>query len=167
MRGAIELDNGSIAFVDGRRQRPRLCRAPGCRRTADLLCDGHSEINDPETSKPYGCDLPICRSHATEIGPDEHLCPRCIDRAREQFRLLVARVERDGETLPARLAPPAGDCWPRSMHPDRPYLVIAPGAGVSSSLWLLRPGEPTVKTVTIAGDLWWELEKLPGILDLR
>lgn len=165
MRGAIRLEDGSIVLMDGPRSRPRLCRAPGCRRHADRLCDGHAEQNNPETAKPFGCDLPICQEHATAIGEDTHLCPRCASAARAQFARLVERIERDGDPLPARLAPPVGDCWPR-VHTDRPYLVIAPGPGVSSGLWLVRPGAPTVRHLTITGDLWWELEKLPGILDL-
>lgn len=39
-----------------------------CCAMSDILCDW--KLADGGT-----CDAPLCYDHATEIGPDEHLCP--------------------------------------------------------------------------------------------
>jgi len=62
-----------------RKNPPAQCRAPHqwsdgsiamrhCCAMATLLCD--HQLSDGKT-----CDMPLCAEHATEVGPDRHLCP--------------------------------------------------------------------------------------------
>lgn len=48
--------------------KPRACMQFG-----EYLCDGI--VGGYNTAKT--CDAPLCAEHAIEVGPDEHLCPRC------------------------------------------------------------------------------------------
>lgn len=41
-----------------------------CLDFTEYLCDGPGE-------KGGTCDRPLCPAHATEIGPNKHLCPKC------------------------------------------------------------------------------------------
>ena len=60
-----------------KRNPPPQCRAPDatasdgvCRGMSSLLCDA------PVGDEGGTCDMPLCDSCATEIGPDRHLCPK-------------------------------------------------------------------------------------------
>ena len=44
------------------------CAADGCMASTDFLCD--YPVGDGRT-----CDLPLCRSHAYQVGDDVHYCP--------------------------------------------------------------------------------------------
>jgi len=46
-----------------------ICLAPG-----DYLCDGPGQGRKT-------CDMPICPAHATQTGPNQHLCPNCRTNA--------------------------------------------------------------------------------------
>lgn len=47
-----------------------------CMIASAFLCDGPSQINRSDT-----CDMPLCEAHATQVGPNKHLCPRCRTEA--------------------------------------------------------------------------------------
>lgn len=47
-----------------------------CMDISAFLCDGPSQAPRTDT-----CDMPLCRAHATQVGPDKHLCPRCRTEA--------------------------------------------------------------------------------------
>lgn len=46
-----------------------------CRGISGFQCDGH--IGGGKT-----CDRHLCEAHATETGPDRHLCPECLEQRR-------------------------------------------------------------------------------------
>lgn len=64
-----------------RKNPPKPCCAPvtvdgaaaRCMAISSILCDGIA--GGYNTAKT--CDAPLCAEHAVEVGPDEHLCPRC------------------------------------------------------------------------------------------
>jgi hypothetical protein len=65
---------GTLVHVKSAKRSLPKCRCelgPGaglCGAMAPLLCD-----------YPVGkrtCDAPLCESHATQVGPDRHYCPR-------------------------------------------------------------------------------------------
>lgn len=59
---AFTLPDGTSGFICSRgRQRRARCRF--CDRTAPYLCDWP------------GCDVPICKRHATRAGQDLDVCP--------------------------------------------------------------------------------------------
>lgn len=63
------VDIGGItAIVCGPRPRAKRCRAEGCQRAGQLLCDW-------KTGPGKTCDMPICSGHAQDVAPDKHLCP--------------------------------------------------------------------------------------------
>ena len=134
----------------------------GCPRSADLLCDGHSDETNPDTAKPSGCDLPICHDHATQIAEDEHLCPRCEKRAREVFGDLARRCQELGDLARRHELPPLGESWPE-LHRGA-YLIVQERP--SSVLWFVSKGGGAVYRLAIDAAIRWELEKLPGVLDL-
>lgn len=49
-----------------------------CAYPSEFLCDG------PRQDARGTCDRPLCPRHATEVGPDSHLCPRCRTEAIEE-----------------------------------------------------------------------------------
>jgi hypothetical protein len=51
--------------LDGKRQR--------CLGFPDFYCDW-------ETGPGQTCSAPLCRDHATQVGPDLHLCPEHMAR---------------------------------------------------------------------------------------
>ncbi|WP_137860736.1 hypothetical protein [uncultured Variovorax sp.] len=48
-----------------------------CAYPSEFLCDG------PRQDAHGTCDRPLCPRHATQVGPDSHLCPRCRTEAIE------------------------------------------------------------------------------------
>lgn len=66
----MDLPGGGTAIVCGLRRR----RCATCGSEGTLLCDGPPRAG----AKKKTCDAPICKAHAKEIGPDQHLCPRCV-----------------------------------------------------------------------------------------
>lgn len=67
-----------IMCIRGRRTRER-CSVPGCGRVATLLCDGKTDAGT--------CDAHLCRTHGTNIGPEEDLCPDCAARQSPELPL--------------------------------------------------------------------------------
>jgi hypothetical protein len=62
----IEFGDGTRAFVcGGRHAKPRPCAY--CGKPSEILCDA-------PRSGGATCDLPCCRAHSTNIGPDRDLC---------------------------------------------------------------------------------------------
>jgi hypothetical protein len=62
----VETGAAHVCGPGVRHEPAAFCR---CGAHANLLCDG-----------PYQggtCDEPLCAEHATEVGPDRHLCARC------------------------------------------------------------------------------------------
>ncbi|MGH6879478.1 hypothetical protein [Hypericibacter sp.] len=60
----------------GEKNKPKPCLAPfelddktACQRMSAFLCDW--PVGNGKT-----CDEPICATHAFEVGPDRHYCPR-------------------------------------------------------------------------------------------
>lgn len=60
----IDLGNGVRGIV-------WRCSIPGCRRSADLLCD-YPVIRK---GRKGTCDAKVCEAHALHAGPDRDLCP--------------------------------------------------------------------------------------------
>jgi hypothetical protein len=60
----VELRGGGHAIVCGGRRKPKLCE---CGRVGTLLCDW--KMGGGKT-----CARPMCSTHASEVGPDKHLC---------------------------------------------------------------------------------------------
>lgn len=58
-------------LVDGKEV---ICLAPG-----DYLCDG------PCKTGKGTCDAPLCERHATQVGPNSHLCPSCRTEAIDEI----------------------------------------------------------------------------------
>lgn len=62
-----------------------------CLGYGDFLCDGRNNLNRTGT-----CDAPLCAAHATQTGPNKHLCPTCrtsaldADGQRSLFTQLVS-----------------------------------------------------------------------------
>ena len=69
----VKLPGGGAAIVCGA-MRSRLRKRCECGRSAQLLCDWKL---GPKAIGPgvMTCDRPICPEHASEVGPDKHLCP--------------------------------------------------------------------------------------------
>lgn len=61
----VTLPGGMRAIVCTRSPRPRCA----CGQRATLQCDA------PSKRKSGTCDRHLCASCATEVGPDQHLCP--------------------------------------------------------------------------------------------
>lgn len=57
-----------------------------CLRMGEYLCDG--QIGGGRT-----CDDALCENHATEIGPDRHLCPACLEA-----KAIIERMQRCNQT---------------------------------------------------------------------
>lgn len=49
-------------------------KAVVCLAASAFLCDGPAEGR-------RSCDRPLCEAHATQTGPNKHLCPRCRTEA--------------------------------------------------------------------------------------
>lgn len=49
-------------------------KAQVCLVASEFLCDG------PGTTRRT-CDRPLCKAHATQTGPNKHLCPACRNAA--------------------------------------------------------------------------------------
>jgi hypothetical protein len=65
----LEMPDGSFGIVCGiRRGKRQFCI---CGRAADFLCDWKVKENKSGT-----CDLPVCKDHAQQVGPDKHLCQK-------------------------------------------------------------------------------------------
>jgi hypothetical protein len=60
--------NGMTAIVCGRLGRARKCWVSHCRTPSEKLCDW--PVSDKKT-----CDRPVCKRHATSVGPDVDYCP--------------------------------------------------------------------------------------------
>ena len=60
------MPDGSLVIICGSRGRPKRCR--WCLKSHTLLCD---YIVGAKAT----CDAPMCQDHATETGPDTHICP--------------------------------------------------------------------------------------------
>lgn len=78
----FRVDNTMVHLKLGgpRNKRPQACRAPHrwlnrgvpmheCCGISTFLCDFAVD------SEGNTCDMPLCPEHATEVGPDRHLCP--------------------------------------------------------------------------------------------
>ena len=88
----VRLADGTTMIMCGRahgRQRPRPCvecvsgalvDPTALVRISALLCDGPGRRGST-------CDRPLCLQHATEVGPDRHLCPRCAAQQRLEVAL--------------------------------------------------------------------------------
>jgi hypothetical protein len=71
-----------------RKKAPAPCCAPidldgkrqFCRAISGFLCDW-------ETGPGQTCSLPVCEEHATQLGPDVHLCPEHAERRAENAKL--------------------------------------------------------------------------------
>lgn len=62
----IKLPDGSTAIICGTRSRKQFC---ACGRECEFLCDW--KVPDKKTGT---CDRPMCGHHATQVGPEKHLC---------------------------------------------------------------------------------------------
>jgi len=81
----VRLDNGSVAIVctSGRGKRyEKLCET--CMCAATLLCDW--KVGKKANGHAKTCDQAMCSAHATEVGPDKHLCPRHAQAWRDHPR---------------------------------------------------------------------------------
>ena len=63
----VDLPGGGHAIVCGGRRRVKRCHH--CPQRAPFLCDW-------KVSKDKTCDTPICSTHAQEVAPEKHLCPK-------------------------------------------------------------------------------------------
>ncbi len=68
------------------RENSNRCRA--CHLVGGFRCDWI--VGDRAAPHPKRCDRPICPDHATQVGPNKHVCPEHRE-AWEAFR--VARRE--------------------------------------------------------------------------
>lgn len=50
-----------------------------CAYPSEFLCDG------PRRDARGTCDRPLCVRHATQVGPNSHLCPRCRTEAIDEI----------------------------------------------------------------------------------
>jgi hypothetical protein len=64
----VKFPDGSAAIICGGRHRIQYC---ACGRPCDFLCDW--KVREKKSGT---CDAPICAKHATQVGPDKHLCPQ-------------------------------------------------------------------------------------------
>jgi hypothetical protein len=62
-------EGGMTMIVCGPRSRQPRPECVACVETAAYLCDW--PLDNGKT-----CDQPICKRHARERGPDNHICPR-------------------------------------------------------------------------------------------
>lgn len=129
-----------------------------------IRCAGHDTKNDPDTSKPYPCPHWVCEVHGRLIdaAPSRLLCPGCAHRAARVFRDIEARIATLGEPLPMATLPESGEYWP-SIPGGRPYLLME---NKRSFAWIVYPSEGIAWRCPVGADLRWELEKLPGVIDL-
>jgi len=51
-----------------------------CGAMSTFLCDGPAPAGKRGT-----CDRPLCDAHATQVGPDAHLCPSCRTEAIDEI----------------------------------------------------------------------------------
>lgn len=58
-----------------KRPAPEACREPITLNGARMRCYGMCTILCDWKENRVSCDKPVCKEHATEIGPDQHLCP--------------------------------------------------------------------------------------------
>lgn len=71
----LKLPGGATAIVCRGRSRTKPKKCGSCGNPATLLCDFAGVRRDDFGKTVEGtCDAPICARHATEIGPDRHLC---------------------------------------------------------------------------------------------
>lgn len=64
----IVMGDGVTVIACSRGQSRKRCK---CGRPADLLCD--FPLSGAKSGKT--CDMPICRSCATRVGPNRDYCP--------------------------------------------------------------------------------------------
>lgn len=50
-----------------------------CGAMSEFLCDGAA------AGHRGTCDRPLCEAHATQVGPNSHLCPSCRTEAIEEI----------------------------------------------------------------------------------
>lgn len=50
-----------------------------CMVWSEFLCDG------PAAGRRGTCDRPLCEAHATQVGPNSHLCPSCRTEAIDEI----------------------------------------------------------------------------------
>lgn len=140
------------------------CVAAGCSWKPTLACAGHSKHNNPDTTRPYRCNVLICEAHAWEVLPGVRLCPRCAAAAREQIASVARHVVEAGDLTPLALLPAGGQRIPLDAPPDalRLVRVLSP----CRQLWAVWRGRTGARSYSLAIDpgLSWELQKIPGIL---
>ncbi len=62
---------GAQILVDGKAETCLVC--------SSYLCDG------PSKTARRTCDRALCEAHATQVGPDAHLCPTCRTEALDEI----------------------------------------------------------------------------------
>ncbi len=86
---SVKFD-GTAAIVCGRGA-PMRCHA--CHLAGGFRCDWI--VGDRKTERPKRCDRPICPDHATQVGPNKHVCPEHRE-AWEAFRVARRESEEGG-----------------------------------------------------------------------
>lgn len=125
------LSDGTTAtvIVCGSR-RPRVSCSNCGQRGASRLCDG------PRASAPAKtCDRPLCLACATNIGPEQDLCPEhYADRAPEGLRVQTARLGFRGENW-LDITRKAGSPFAPSDKLLWPYIAIRKTRAITSEEW--------------------------------
>ncbi|VTU46071.1 hypothetical protein SRS16P2_00469 (plasmid) [Variovorax sp. SRS16] len=70
MKGSKLPPSGEQLLLDG--------KTAVCLAASAYLRDG------PVQDRPT-CDRPLCEAHATQVGPNAHLCPRCRTEALDEI----------------------------------------------------------------------------------
>lgn len=145
--------------VRGRRRAPVRCHVEGCTQPAIWECDGHRTPCDPDTGKPTRCDRLLCRKHGRQIAEEIHLCDGCAFVAAQVWKEIKGRILNVGEHSLALEVPQEGERWPEDQR--RPHLLMQRRP---RRVWLIDGGEAW--WCPISADMQWELDKLPGVIDL-